>query len=289
MILKLLFNASPYRATLPCHLSAPASLEATFNATAQAALPTTMDYALKSVDIIRDEMKGLYISIYVYIYIYIYGFWTGQQTKHLHKYTCTYMYIYIRISMYVYVYKYMYIEIIGDNELIVNWLNGAARCDHPAFSRRIAKVVCELHRAWVGGLLVPRVPSADWARHVYRELNQEADALANKAMDERHSSDWMRESWLLRPRRLRGYFDGGRRDAFVSSCGCLVQASYTDEPTQSSWHIVAWGCVLLGAGTTTVEAELSGAERLSQTICSIVATVSAQHRSMQQIGFRRNA
>ena len=123
-------------------------------------------------------------------------------------------------------------------------------------------------------MLIPRAAAADWARHVYREHNKEADALANQAMDDQCSSGWLRGAWNLVPRRLRGYFDGGRRENLTSSCGWLVQACYTEEISQTSWHTVAWGSHLLEGGTTSVDAELTGAELLTQAIHKIVAEVA---------------
>ena len=68
--------------------------------------------------------------------------------------------------------------IAGDNELVIKWLDVTALCDCPHLGRKVAASICRLRDAWAKGLLVPRVASTDCARHVYRELNKEADALA---------------------------------------------------------------------------------------------------------------
>lgn len=44
---------------------------------------------------------------------------------------------------------------------------------------------------WRANLIAPRVPTASWARHVYRERNTIADALATNVMDRKSSSSWV--------------------------------------------------------------------------------------------------
>ena len=75
-------------------------------------------------------------------------------------------------------------EVVGDNELVVNWVNGQAAATGHRRKSKIEQLSTCLGRAWRDGLIAPRVPSADWCRHVYRERNGAADALANEAMDE---------------------------------------------------------------------------------------------------------
>ena len=157
---------------------------------------------------------------------------------------------------------YIALEIVGDNELVINWLNGTAVVDHPVHRSRVMAITNQVATSWKSGILVPRMADVNWYRHVYRELNTQADALANRAMDEGMSSEWSRPHAYLRPHRLRGWFDGGRRHDGLCSCGWLLQASYSSI-VDTHWSTVAWACVLLPAGTSTVEAELTGAELLT--------------------------
>eukprot|EP00973_Karenia_brevis_P029674 4093119-Karenia_brevis.AAC.1 len=78
----------------------------------------------------------------------------------------------------------------------------------------------------MSGCIVPRTQSADWYRHVYREFNKEADALANLAMDQESSSNWARPVSALRPYCLRGWFDGGRRGEQHSSYGWILTGCF---------------------------------------------------------------
>ena len=78
----------------------------------------------------------------------------------------------------------MAIVVIGDSELVVNWLNGVAVVRCPKLANKVAKTINGIHASWRSGFLSPRTASSDWYRNVYRELHHEADSLANKAMDE---------------------------------------------------------------------------------------------------------
>ena len=66
-------------------------------------------------------------------------------------------------------------EVIGDSEIVINWLNGAAAVNCPDYCTRARNLVCRISSAWVSGHIVPRTAASDWYRHVYRELNKEAD------------------------------------------------------------------------------------------------------------------
>ena len=86
------------------------------------------------------------------------------------------------------------------------------------------------------------------------------------------SNEWSRPHSVLRLVRLRGWFDGGRRSDSLASCGWLIKAAYTFSP-ETSWCTIAWASVLLPAGTTTVDAELSGAARVTAAMCEIAKDV----------------
>jgi ribonuclease HI len=71
-------------------------------------------------------------------------------------------------------------EIVGDNEVVIDWVNGQAAASTKNQKRSIEVLIMQIYSAWRDGLIAPRVPSADWCRHVYRERNVAADKLANK-------------------------------------------------------------------------------------------------------------
>ena len=72
------------------------------------------------------------------------------------------------------------LEILGDSKLVISWLNGQSKCLYRAYNARVQimhKMVEELGEAHD---FRPRLDSADRGRHVYGELNTDADALANQ-------------------------------------------------------------------------------------------------------------
>eukprot|EP00973_Karenia_brevis_P029176 4024799-Karenia_brevis.AAC.1 len=97
------------------------------------------------------------------------------------------------------------------------------------------------------------MPNADWYRHVYREHNTGADALANQAMDLRSSATWSFSQtekllWLC------AHFDGGKRGEDTAACGWHLQgcAAYDDDGDSTpTWRTLAWGRLLLPAGTSS--------------------------------------
>ncbi len=83
--------------------------------------------------------------------------------------------------------------------------------------------------------LKPRCDEADFARHVYRELNGEADSLAN-----RHSYAAGFNISTCRYPQYRLFFDGS-----VSQGGCgggwvLFGRHGGKDDLQDTWHRVAW-------------------------------------------------
>ena len=102
--------------------------------------------------------------------------------------------------------------------------------------------------------------------------NQEADKLANRAMGTLSSSEWSWPKSVLRPARLRCWFDAGRRNEHVASCGWVIKASYSSS-LDSPWTTIAWASVLLPAGTTMVDAEVTGVELVSATLCKIAQDI----------------
>ena len=183
------------------------------------------------------------------------------------------------------------VEILGDSELVISWLNGLAAIKSPTHCGQVSGVVRALTGSWRAGHIIPRTATADWYRHVYREFNKEADELANKAMDQRTSSEWWRRPMHLRPERLRGWFDGGRRNDDLVSCGWIVKASFDpfDSMVEPRWITMAWASVLLPAGTTITEAELTGAELVSAALCRVAQDIFEEPIRPQLSKFRRLA
>eukprot|EP00973_Karenia_brevis_P037423 5160788-Karenia_brevis.AAC.1 len=71
------------------------------------------------------------------------------------------------------------VEILGDSLLVVNWLRGLWDIKFRIYKHRVAHMVNQLERLCQQCLIAPATDSSDFHRHVYRELNTEADAKAN--------------------------------------------------------------------------------------------------------------
>ena len=140
-----------------------------------------------------------------------------------------------------------------------NWVNGIASATTVKQTTLIESLANAIAHSWRCGLIAPRTPSSDWCRHVYRERNKMADALANKAMDQQRSTAWALTDQLPRMQQLCAHFDGGKRGNTAAACGWHLQGSpgiaRDGEPI---WITLAWGSVLLDPMTTTVGAEWQG-------------------------------
>ena len=145
-------------------------------------------------------------------------------------------------------------------------MNGQIVVKDASYQDRIAALMHQLAKLWKTGWAAPRSSGADWRRHIYRELNKDADALANRAMDRRASEVWWSPDHLPPFARLRAYFDGGRRAEDCCSCGWLLQGMRWSSPAK--WHTFATGSIFLAPGTTSVAAELTGLEQVTKAVVS---------------------
>ena len=160
-------------------------------------------------------------------------------------------------------------EIVGDNEIVINWMNGQAAASSQDQKHRVEELTNQLHCSWLQGLIAPRMPSAEWCRHVYRERNMEADRLANEAMDDCASATWHTCNKFPRMQQLCAHFDGGKRGDIAAACGWHLQGSHEVEPNgEPVWHTLAWGSLLLDPRITSSEAEFSGLAQAVQATLS---------------------
>ena len=172
-------------------------------------------------------------------------------------------------------------EIVGDNELVIHWANGAARTMDPKHTTAAEQNVNELGRLWYSGLIAPRVPTVDWCRHVFRERNKAADALANRAMDSSSSAIWTSSSSVPDLERLCVNFDGGKRPDGSAACGWHLQGGTgREEDGTLEWYTLAWGSLLLNPGETRTAAELMGLTEAVAALCEW-----AEHQQISN-GFR---
>ena len=89
----------------------------------------------------------------------------------------------------------------------------------------------------------------DFHRHVYRELNGDADAKANLGRTSGRSY-WHRAGSFYSMPCLRIYFDGSLKDGICGS-GFVAFASSQPGLDDSNWAIVAWMCLRVEANSIT--------------------------------------
>ena len=81
---------------------------------------------------------------------------------------------------------------------------------------------------------LPRQSTANWVRHIYRELNGHADKLANK-----HSySFWINQDLFKFP-FYRLFFDGSVGKRGAGGGWALYGCTDINQDTLSDWHLVA--------------------------------------------------
>ena len=98
----------------------------------------------------------------------------------------------------------------------------------------------------------PRQDSADFCRHVFRELNGQADALAN-----RHCNTWQLDVYDKPATCIRAFFDGSVRRG-KSAFAWIVLACPSGDADMQLWKAVASKSGSLPDGATITAAELEG-------------------------------
>ena len=124
----------------------------------------------------------------------------------------------------------------------------------------------QMHELVQQGCVGPLRNSSDFCRHVFCELNRDADAIAN-----RHSNTWHLEEYTQPGICMRGFFDGsvrGKKAAF----GWILFASSDGDDDMTRWSAVAHksGCLPDGASITAAELEAS---------CSLLSFLHAYYQS----------
>jgi hypothetical protein len=145
------------------------------------------------------------------------------------------------------------LEVCGDSKVIVNWSNGVWPVKFLPYLRRISNMHRQLHDIVKQSGVRPVHDSADFCRHVFRELNGVADELAG-----RHRNTWHLDEYAKPASCVRGFFDGsvkGKKAAF----GWIVLECSSGDDDMTRWKAIASqsGCLPDGATITAAELEAS--------------------------------
>eukprot|EP00973_Karenia_brevis_P042095 5827067-Karenia_brevis.AAC.1 len=67
--------------------------------------------------------------------------------------------------------------------VVINWVNGIWPVNFLPYANRVAEIQQLLHELHKQASVKPRTDCADYCRHIYRELNHEADRTAKDYCD----------------------------------------------------------------------------------------------------------
>lgn len=141
------------------------------------------------------------------------------------------------------------VELMGDSKLCVQWLNGS----WPMRNNFLRKTFADLHiklSRWHAFLNVePRMRHACWARHVFREHNDECDELSKRGLgrcDCGFALEMMMEVEAL-PAFISGAWDGAYNPGDnVVGIGWTIYGA--DSFPQDGTGIPSWHCLVRGWG-----------------------------------------
>ena len=109
------------------------------------------------------------------------------------------------------------LEVLADNKVVTNWMNGAWEVKGDEHAVPVRGVVDQLVRWLLDGTFRPRTDETDWCRRILRESSKAADTHANGLMDNDDSgpgAQWeapdLHEK-LHKTRHILLSFDGARR------------------------------------------------------------------------------
>ena len=142
-------------------------------------------------------------------------------------------------------------ELVGDSDLVIRWLNGLWRCKYNLYAKRLAILhSCIQSMVELFGIR-PRSDDADWGRHIFRELNCEADALAgvHRFAFQEHSCD---TNWVA----YRLFFDGSCTESGAGGGWVLYGSRHVFHDSLHEWEKLADLSFALGTGATVTAAEL---------------------------------
>ena len=150
------------------------------------------------------------------------------------------------------------LEVLGDNKVVINWMNGAWEVKGDEHAVPVRGVVDQFVRWFLGGTFRPRTDESDWCRHIFRESNKAADTHANWLMDNGDSgpgAQWEAPDLhdkMQKSRHILLSFDGARRE---SGLGAAAWILWLRDEYGSFEKVSYGGRVLRNASAMTAERE----------------------------------
>jgi ribonuclease HI len=144
-------------------------------------------------------------------------------------------------------------EIVGDSLLVVSWCQGYWQLKEQQYEGMLQECIESMTQLQSLCLCAPRCLTSWWIRHVPRELNAQADALAKACLESGQPHLWVLSDMAsLHVRAVSVHFDGGHKGGRGSSAWTMSVAL----DSSLTWQVVAEAAVYHAAGATSVSAEM---------------------------------
>lgn len=158
--------------------------------------------------------------------------------------------------------------------LVVNWMNGRWPCHSPYYQSEIAVAQKRFH-IWHQQGAAPRKRYLDWCRHLPRELNKHADALATKGKLLTDEEDVIDKMYMIDPNKnyyIRGFWDGGYKpgDLFCGIGVHLEVNEFLPQQKPNGWRL-ALQIYGKRQGRSAVAAEVEAAKVLTQALHCLIS------------------
>ena len=144
------------------------------------------------------------------------------------------------------------VEVVGDSLLVVKWCQGCWQLKEVQYQKMLHDCIETMTLLQGLQLCAPRCLTSWWIRHVPRELNAQADALAKECLQSGLPCSWASPDRSSRVHVVSVHFDGGHKDGRGSSAWTMSAAG----AQASTWRIVAHAAVYHPTGATSVSAEM---------------------------------
>ena len=187
------------------------------------------------------------------------------------------------------------LEVLGDNKVVINWMNGAWEVKGEEHAIPVRGVVDQFVRWFLGGTFRPRTDENDWCRNVFRESNKAADTHANWLMDNGDSgpgAQWTASDLhdkIQKSRHIVLSFDGARRG---SGLGAAAWILWLRNEYGIFEKVSYGGCVLKNASAMIAEreAQRKGIEHLTVLFPTVVSSFDFQvENSGRTVQYKLNA
>ena len=148
------------------------------------------------------------------------------------------------------------VEFVGDSLLVINWMRGLWEIKYQRYYSRVCEMLSWCEKLSRTSKATPPDDHLDFHRHIFGEINADADSKANLGRMSGACS-WHSDFNPVDYCCLRLYFDGSYKDG-ACGAGFVLFASSDPGPQDDRWEMAAWMCFTVFADSITA-AELEAA------------------------------